>query len=216
MPNDNADDDLEEQILRRLKDMTVSGIYELYSGFELAFSYQGTYQFMAVDVLMRKTHERKHDLQFFYWLLIWTLLRHADHDQGPSACGRLFDVEDRELGAAQKRTWLQTSDLRISCNKPLTQLLERLRALFRKQLTNKDTSSIELTYDTLLAAIDSSLSQPDWPDNDGSIPFSPQSASRSAKDASRASSKKRKTKSRATSTSSKRLKKTPSPSGSYP
>jgi hypothetical protein len=47
MPNDNPDDYSEEQILRRLKDMTVSGIYELYGGFELTFSCQGTYQFMG-------------------------------------------------------------------------------------------------------------------------------------------------------------------------
>jgi Fungal protein kinase len=171
---------------------------------------------MAVDVLMHKMHERKHDLESFYWLLIWTLLRHTDHDEGPSACNKLFDVEDRELAAAQKRTWLETSDLRINRNMPLTQLLECLRALFRKQLTDKDTSSVEVIYDTLLAAIDSSLSRPDWPDNDGSISFAPESASRLAKDASRASSRKRKTESRTPSTSSKRQKKTPLPSGLYP
>jgi hypothetical protein len=57
---------------------------------------------MAVDVLMHKMHERKYDLESFYWLLIWTLLPRADHDQGPSACSKLFDVEDRELTAAQK------------------------------------------------------------------------------------------------------------------
>ena len=62
---------------------------------------------MVVDVLMHKMHERKHDLESFYWLLVWTLLRHSDHDQGPSACSKLFDVEDRELAAAQKRTWLE-------------------------------------------------------------------------------------------------------------
>jgi hypothetical protein len=131
----------------------------------------------------------------------------------------VFDVEDRELAAAQKEHWLRHSDLQIVGNEPLTQLLEQLRAPFRKQLIDKDTTSVEVEYDTLMVAIDSALSRPDWPDNDGcttSIAFSPQSASRLAKDASRASSKKRKTESKATSTSSKRGKKTPSPSGLYP
>lgn len=164
---------------------------------------------MAVDVLMHKMHERKHDFESFSWLLVWTLLRHVDHDQGPSACSKLFDVEDRELAAAQKEHWLRRSDLQIVGNEPLTQLLEQLRAPFRKQLIDKDTTSVEVEYDTLVVAIDSALSRPDWPDNDGCIAFSPQSASRLAKDASRASSKKRKTEFKATSTSSKRGKKTP-------
>ena len=128
----------------------------------------------------------------------------------------VFDVEDRELAVAQKEHWLRHSDLQIMGNEPLTQLLEQLRVLFRKQLTDKDTTSVDVKYDTLMVAIDSALSRPDWPDNDGCIAFLPQSASRSAKDASRASSKKRKTESRAMSTSSKRQKRTPSPSGLYP
>jgi hypothetical protein len=159
---------------------------------------------MAVDVLMHKMHERKHDLESFYWLLVWTLLRHADHDQGPSACSKLFDIEDRELAAAQKRTWLETSDLRINRNEPLTQLLERLRAIFDDQLGAKRRISVEATYTTLLAALDEALGQPDWPENDGCMAFLPYSASKSAKDACRASSKKRQTESRAASTSSKR------------
>ena len=159
---------------------------------------------MAVDVLMHKLHEGKHDLESFYWLLIWTLLHHADHDRGPSACSKLFDVEDRELAAAQKEHWLQHSDPQIMGNEPLTQLLEQLRVLFRKQLTDKDTTSVDVKYNTLLAAFDEALSQSDWPENDGCIAFLPYSASKSAKDASRASSKKRKTESRAASTSSKR------------
>jgi hypothetical protein len=86
---------------------------------------------MAFDVLMHKMHDHKHDLESFYWLLVWTFLRHADHDQGPSACSRLFDVEDRELAGAKKEHWLRHSDLQTMGNEPLTQLLEQLRVLFR-------------------------------------------------------------------------------------
>jgi hypothetical protein len=74
-------------------------------------------------------------------------------------------------------------------NKPLTQLLEQLRALFRKQLTDKDTTSVKVGYDTHMVAINSALSQPDWPDNNGCIALL-QSASRLAKDVSCALSKK--------------------------
>ena len=145
---------------------------------------------MAVDLLMHKMHERKHDLESFYWLLVWILLHYADHDQGPSACSKLFDVEDRELAAAQKEYWLRHSDFRINRNEPLTQLLESLRAIFDDQLGAKRRVSVEATYTTLLAALDEALSQPDWPENDGCMAFSPYSPSKSAKDTCRASSKK--------------------------
>jgi hypothetical protein len=159
---------------------------------------------MAINVLMHKMHERKHDLESIYWLLIWIILRHVKHDQGPSACKELFDVEDRKLAAFAKMAWLGRSDLRISNNEPLTELLESLRILFKKQLGDKDTASVEVTYDTLLATIDDALRLPGWPEDDGFVAFKSCSGSKSAKDASRASSGKRKAESRAASTSSKR------------
>jgi hypothetical protein len=171
---------------------------------------------MAVDVLMHKMHERKHDLESIYWLLVWILLRHIDHNQGPSACSKLFDIEDRELAAAQKEYWLRHSDLRIIRNEPLTRLLKSLRILFKKQLADIDTAGVEVTYDTLLATIDYALCLPDWPENDGCAAFSPYSASKCAKDVSRVSSKKRKMESRAASTSSKRQRTSTSPSSSHP
>ena len=159
---------------------------------------------MAIDVLMHEMHERKHDLESIYWLLIWIILRHVEHDQGPSACGKLFDVEDRELAAGAKTMWLGRSDLRIIDNEPLTGLLKSLRTLFKKQLVDIDTPSVEVTYDTLLATIDDALSLPGWPEDDGFIKFIPHSGSKSVQNTSQASSKKRKAESKAASTSSKR------------
>jgi hypothetical protein len=159
---------------------------------------------MAIDVLMHKMHERKHDLESIYWLLIWIILRHVEHDQGEEACKELFDVEDRKLAAAAKRTWLGTSDVRINDNEPLTGLLKSLRTLFKKQLGDIDTASVEVTYDTFLATIDDALSLPGWPEDDGFIKFIPHSGSKSVQNTSQASSKKRKAESKAASTSSKR------------
>jgi Fungal protein kinase len=214
MPGDNVEYDLVEQISRRLKDMTVSSIYYLCDGFK-RFLAKGTYQFMAVDVLMHKMHEHKHDLESIYWLLIWIILRHVDHNQGPFGYSKLFDVENRELAAAQKEYWLRHSELRIIRNEPLPRLLNSLRILFNKQLADIDTASVEVTYNTLLATIDNALCLPDWPENDGCLAFSPYSRSKCAKDASRASSKKRKTESRTASTSSKRQRTSTSPSSSH-
>ena len=161
---------------------------------------------MAIDVLMHEMHRRKHDLESIYWLLIWIILRHVEHNhhQGEEACGKLFDIDDRELAAFAKRTWLVTSDLRINNNEPLTGLLKSLRTLFKKQLGDIDTASVEVTYDTFLATIDDTLSLPGWPEDDGFIKFIPHSGSKSVQNTSQASSKKRKAESKAASTSSKR------------
>ncbi|KAH9984030.1 hypothetical protein BJV77DRAFT_1039543, partial [Russula vinacea] len=138
---------------------------------------------MAIDVLMHKMHERKHDLESIYWLLIWIILREE-------ACGKLFDL-------LRRRTWLGTSDLRVNDNEPLTGLLKSLRTLFKKQLADIDTASIEVTYDDFLTAIDDALRR-------RFRGFESCSGSKSVKNASRASSGKRKAESRAASTSSKR------------
>ena len=143
---------------------------------------------MAIDVLKHKMHERKHDLESIYWLLIWIILRHVDHDQPKWACRDLFDVDDRKLAAAAKVDWLGSSDLRVKNNEPLTGLLKSLRILFKKQLADIDTASVEVTYDTLLAAIDNALSLPGWPEDDGFVAFESCSGSKSVKDASWASS----------------------------
>ena len=139
---------------------------------------------MAIDVLMHKMHERKHDLESIYWLLIWIVLRHVKHDQREEACGKLFDVDDTGLAAAAKAVWLWTSDLRINDNEPLTGLLELLRRLFRKQLGDKDTASVEVTYDDFLAAINNALSLPGWPEDDSFVAFESCSGSKSVKNAS--------------------------------
>ncbi|KAJ7497689.1 hypothetical protein FB451DRAFT_955550, partial [Mycena latifolia] len=51
----------------------------------------GTYPFLAIEVLKHSRdrtaehrHEVKHDLESFYYLLIWLVLRHTDH-QHPDA-----------------------------------------------------------------------------------------------------------------------------------
>lgn len=47
---------------------------------------QGTTYFMAVELLIAQNdnlptvHSACHDLESFYWLLVWLILRHTDHD----------------------------------------------------------------------------------------------------------------------------------------
>jgi hypothetical protein len=96
------------------------------------------------------------------------------------------------------------------------QLLERLRLIFDDQLGAKCHISVEVTYTTLRAALNEALSQFDWPENDGCMAFLPCSASKSAKDACRASSKKWQTESRVALMSRKRRRTSASPSCLHP
>ncbi|KAJ7044555.1 hypothetical protein C8F04DRAFT_942097, partial [Mycena alexandri] len=61
----------------------------------------GTYPFMALPALpaVVHTYSSQHDLESFYWLLVWLLLRHTDHFHidGPDACSGVFDGEARGL-----------------------------------------------------------------------------------------------------------------------
>ncbi|CAK5277214.1 unnamed protein product [Mycena citricolor] len=55
----------------------------------------GTLSFLALDLALERadTHEHYHDLESFYWLLIWTVLRHTRpeiHCAGKDTCADLF------------------------------------------------------------------------------------------------------------------------------
>ncbi|KAJ6625771.1 hypothetical protein B0H10DRAFT_2000583, partial [Mycena sp. CBHHK59/15] len=63
----------EEEIDKELKDMTVSDIVLSASSLVLEMLHQ------IRDPSLPCRHTYKHDLESFYWLLLWILLRHAKH-----------------------------------------------------------------------------------------------------------------------------------------
>ncbi|KAJ7149355.1 hypothetical protein C8R46DRAFT_524650 [Mycena filopes] len=69
--------------------------------------FTGTFPFVAIELLENENlrHEPWHDLESFYWLLIWVILRYTyhGHDDGNAACHNLFDAAKP---ADAKRTWL--------------------------------------------------------------------------------------------------------------
>ncbi|GBE86255.1 hypothetical protein SCP_0901340 [Sparassis crispa] len=116
----------------------------------------GTPAFMAIEFLGRHTpivHEVHHDLESFYWLLIWLVLRHTndDHHHGSSAVFR----GDENLCRTHKIVFLLFETLTVRGNAPLTHLLKSLAALVMKSIcwANLKTDIVRLTHAAFLQAL---------------------------------------------------------------
>ncbi|EPT01935.1 hypothetical protein FOMPIDRAFT_89275 [Fomitopsis schrenkii] len=93
----------------------------------------GTIHFMAVEILdkcFRVTHEARHDLESFYWLLVWIVLRHQTCTSDWT-WHELFDCRNSKIALGIKKAWLTGPKQRITVkgNGALTVLLERFRIL---------------------------------------------------------------------------------------
>ncbi|KAJ7693346.1 hypothetical protein B0H17DRAFT_1330452 [Mycena rosella] len=144
----------------------------------------GTYPYLSIDLLeARQTgapfvHECKHDLESFYYILIWILLRHANHSHpnGEHACPLVFDKAlDADAIAAKKAllTAKRTGDF-IPNNLPLSQLVDDLADIFLNQSSSLvNTTGVPATHASVLAAFDKALKSEGWPDNDPAKPFVP-------------------------------------------
>ncbi|KAH9849643.1 hypothetical protein C2E23DRAFT_356167 [Lenzites betulinus] len=138
----------------------------------------GTYYFMAVELVLAAPgtiHDCYHDLESFYWVVIWVVLRHTECSQfvckGPDICQDLFVWESDTAAASAKRRFLRFDALLVKNNPPLTKLIAELTALvFLNQPNIEDSSKgpeCKLTYDAFLNALNAALA-PDqvWPTND--------------------------------------------------
>ncbi|KAH9855743.1 hypothetical protein C2E23DRAFT_893185 [Lenzites betulinus] len=143
----------------------------------------GTYYFMAVELVTATPgtiHDCHHDLESFYWVIIWVILRHTSCHRGLLSgsilCERLFKWDTDTLAAAEKSSFLALNlfvpgqNFVIDNNPTLTKLIKELSALvWQNQVVPEDSPvpQIKLTHDTLLDALNAALA-PDqvWPTND--------------------------------------------------
>ncbi|KAH9830614.1 uncharacterized protein C8Q71DRAFT_785190 [Rhodofomes roseus] len=140
----------------------------------------GTLYFMSVEVLEgggNIIHDVRHDLESFFWLLMWLVLRHTDyvHREGSSALQSLFDQPSDAACAERKKGWLMSPAVTVQNNAPLSQLINQFKRLCKLNMFDEDTPSnfIPLTYDSVLKVFDDALERDDWPSNDKAIPFKP-------------------------------------------
>ncbi|PFH46750.1 hypothetical protein AMATHDRAFT_43404 [Amanita thiersii Skay4041] len=131
----------------------------------------GTYQFIAVDVLDQMPHESKHDLESFFWVLMWLVLGHMQCTRPAPSCAIVFDCLDPSQASYLKRGFLskQVWDncyVGVSHNGPLSRLL---RELTNRVYDVRDT----LSHLNFLALFESALRRADWPKNNGAKLFRP-------------------------------------------
>ncbi|KAJ7497637.1 hypothetical protein FB451DRAFT_239568 [Mycena latifolia] len=142
----------------------------------------GTYPFLAIDVLKHSQaqipehrHEVKHDLESFYYLLIWIALRHTDH-QHPDrekACSFLFDDPQESKAISLKEHWLSVhkNRLLVANNRPLSTLIDDLTVTFFHQTDHTFSTKTDATYEAVLAHFDKALASEEWPQLDPARPF---------------------------------------------
>ena len=115
---------------------------------------------MALEILdkyFRITHEARHDLESFYWLLVWIVLRHTEHE-----CywtwHELFDCSTSTRARDVKRSWLTYPDrcIKVIGNEPLTEIAHKFRRLLsvRRASLLLDIPAPEVTHEAVLKIFD--------------------------------------------------------------
>ncbi|KAH9940653.1 hypothetical protein B0H21DRAFT_893563 [Amylocystis lapponica] len=147
----------------------------------------GTLQFMSIVFLDLRPGENvvhlvQHDLESFYWVLMWIVLRHTRHKHplGADACQRLFDQGDEFSCRLAKEVWLNRDRLVVTDNGPLTDLIGILTDLVARTHPRDSKNPRLLDYDSVLHVFEKLLQEDGWPTDDTAIPFKPVDTSREA------------------------------------
>ncbi|KAH9831790.1 uncharacterized protein C8Q71DRAFT_850611 [Rhodofomes roseus] len=135
----------------------------------------GTLHFMAIEVVKgRVTHDVRHDLESFYWLLVWMVLRHARHQHCDGIHGwrQLFDHSTDATSAGSKMFWLESEDvLTVENNPPLNRLLEELRVLCLQYRSVSTLPQASMTHDQVLGIFGDALAMEGWPEGDAALEY---------------------------------------------
>ncbi|PCH37069.1 hypothetical protein WOLCODRAFT_52880, partial [Wolfiporia cocos MD-104 SS10] len=139
----------------------------------------GTVEFMAMELIDADPendvpHQAHHDLESFFWLLVWVVLRHMNHDhkEGKGAFADIFGAITPKQVKKMKESLFYKKMFTVKDNAPLSYLLKRLRSMvFKAYVEDIAQTPVPLTYDAMLKAFDEVLWMEGWPEDDAAIPF---------------------------------------------
>ena len=131
-------------------------------------------------------HEVDHDLESFFWVLLWVVLRHTKHRFSPGSeeytalfgSGEPNVDSDVDHGACKRGYLFSLFYIAVTVwdNEPLSGLLGRFRDLCGRSMGDRTFACppCRMTHDEVLAIFDSALGKDGWPtDGDGPRPFVP-------------------------------------------
>jgi len=136
-----------------------------------------TLHFMAVEVLSGHViHEARHDLESFYWLLVWIVLRHTAfiHEDEERAWYELFNAGTITNCCTLKESWLKQDypPVMVMQNMPLTTLLEDFRQLCKTNFDKEELKKQCITHEDVLEIFNKALENPGaWPQDDRAKPW---------------------------------------------
>ena len=133
---------------------------------------------MAIEILTTYVaHDFSHDLESFFWLLLWVVLRYTKTTCWPAYQQYLilFGGQTEMQSAMAKKFFLaQHMEWEVVGNAPLTELVSKFKTLCYRALPDHEIPEkkiVPLTYETVMALFDDSLDRADWPQNDHALPF---------------------------------------------
>ncbi|OJT12266.1 hypothetical protein TRAPUB_11200 [Trametes pubescens] len=135
----------------------------------------GTYYFMACELLDVPgiIHNTYHDLESFYWVLLWVVIRHTAYRKGADGkelCKKIFKFGDDSASADAKRGWVdqRAPTFSVFRNKPLSHLLANFNELVLDHLPTRRKNQVQvpLNYESVLRVFDEAIAMPGWPQDD--------------------------------------------------
>lgn len=126
----------------------------------------------ALGAPPRPAPELSDDLESFYWLLVWMILRRGGYilrkDIGPFQLSTLFPAHPRYTAALNaKMAWLQKNSIRVPNDRPLSTLLNEFRILCIRNVvswSSDDHPRVPLTHEAVLAIFNKALDAKNWPE----------------------------------------------------
>ena len=132
---------------------------------------------MAIEILLTYVaHDVRHDLESFFWLLLWVVLRYTKTTCWPpyKQYISVFGGQTEEENANGKIAFLwNPMNWEVVDNKPLTMLVRKFKDLCEsaKPNANLKPAQVPLAYESVVALFDEALASPGWPQNDHALPF---------------------------------------------
>ncbi|KAI0692480.1 hypothetical protein C8T65DRAFT_745139 [Cerioporus squamosus] len=129
----------------------------------------GTYYFMAMEILDGPVvHGVHHDLESFYWVLVWIILRHTAHNFPVTQAQDVFVYGKDAHSLGMKSVWVnsQVGRFDIPGNQPLVKLLRDMGDLVIKNYGSKFMKPEHMTHDAVIQLFDEALASPGWPEID--------------------------------------------------